>query len=493
MKHTSIFLGLTFWIIGNAFSQNEMIGYQLSQSSWSGSPRAMGVGDAFGALGADIASSQINPAGLAQFRKSEFSFSLNYLGQKNTSKYLNTSKNDNSSNLSLSNGSIVLSSQKRRNSSWKNFNLGLSYNQNNRLNRRIRYEGINNRSSYTEAVALLANQIGIATGDSIYGPKEGFDEFADMFWFGYLIDPHPNGGYLGTTDSNFRNIEQRNSINQRGKNSQFNASFSGNYNNQILFGAGINFFFSDFNESNLFTELNDFELRNQNTWDLYDFSRSYAYSATGIGLNLGLIALPSDHIRIGLAFQTPKYLTINETFSDDLSVQFFSSSRNALRFFTKEFTNSYRLVTPSKTTFSFAYLFGKMGFLSADVETIDYPSMQFSNDELNLDPVNDFLQGNFRSVVNFRVGGEYVLGKLQLRGGYGRLQSPNKEAKSFSEGTENYTVGIGLKDKKMSIELAYLYQIVTDAYSPYSTDTHTPVARNRTFNRNLILGAKFRF
>ena len=165
----------SFFLFFFSSAQTELIGYQLSQPSWSGSPRAMGAGDAFGALGADIASAQINPAGLAQFKKSEYSFSLGYKSQKNTSTYFNNSKVDNSSDLYLSNLSMVFSQKKRRKTGWQNFNLGLSYNQNNNFQRKIRYEGINNESSYTEAVAELANVIGIATGDSLNGLQNGFD------------------------------------------------------------------------------------------------------------------------------------------------------------------------------------------------------------------------------------------------------------------------------------------------------------------------------
>ncbi|PDH52225.1 MAG: hypothetical protein CNE98_05650 [Bacteroidetes bacterium MED-G17] len=490
-KHVIGLLHVFLFFFSSA--QTELIGYQLSQPSWSGSPRAMGAGDAFGALGADIASAQINPAGLAQFKKSEYSFSLGYKSQKNTSTYFNNSKVDNSSDLYLSNLSMVFSQKKRRKTGWQNFNLGLSYNQNNNFQRKIRYEGINNESSYTEAVAELANVIGIATGDSLNGLQNGFDEYADMFWFAYLIDPHPSGegGYIGTIDPNYRRLEQRNTLNQSGKNSQFNISFSGNFDNQILFGAGLGLFTSNFDETNQFTELNDFDLKSQNTWDLFDFRRSFSYQAAGFGLNLGLIVLPFENVRAGLSLQTPKFMTINENFSDRLNVQYFMQS--ARNYFTKDFSNNYRLTTPAKTTLSFAYLFDKKGFLSADIEMIDYSTMSFSSSDQNLDAVNDFLTNNFRSTVNVRFGGEYVLNKIQLRGGYGRLQSPNKKTNSTTEGTDNFTIGVGLKDRRTSIEIAYLYQIVRDAYSPYSTANQRPFTVNKTTNKNLVLGMKFRF
>ena len=184
-------------------------------------------------------------------------------------------------------------------------------------------------------------------------------------------------------------------------------------------------------------------------------------------------------------------MTINENFSDRLNVQYFMQS--ARNYFTKDFSNNYRLTTPAKTTLSFAYLFDKKGFLSADIEMIDYSTMSFSSSDQNLDAVNDFLTNNFRSTVNVRFGGEYVLNKIQLRGGYGRLQSPNKKTNSTTEGTDNFTIGVGLKDRRTSIEIAYLYQIVRDAYSPYSTANQRPFTVNKTTNKNLVLGMKFRF
>lgn len=55
-------------------SQGIIDAYRLSSNQISGTARAAGMGNAFGALGGDFTSLSINPAGIAVYRSNEFVF-----------------------------------------------------------------------------------------------------------------------------------------------------------------------------------------------------------------------------------------------------------------------------------------------------------------------------------------------------------------------------------------------------------------------------------
>ena len=73
-------------------SQNEEDALRLSNLHFGGTARYISVGGAFGSLGADISVLSINPAGMARFKKSEFSFSPN-VTLSGSSSYLDSASN----------------------------------------------------------------------------------------------------------------------------------------------------------------------------------------------------------------------------------------------------------------------------------------------------------------------------------------------------------------------------------------------------------------
>ena len=62
-------------LVVNSFAQSESDVMRYSFGAPIGTARTTGMGGAFGAVGADLFSSVINPAGIGVYRKSEFVFS----------------------------------------------------------------------------------------------------------------------------------------------------------------------------------------------------------------------------------------------------------------------------------------------------------------------------------------------------------------------------------------------------------------------------------
>ncbi len=63
MKRLAIVCASTLLIAGDVWAQGEIDAYRYSQTEVTGTARSMSMGGAFGALGGDISSIAINPAG----------------------------------------------------------------------------------------------------------------------------------------------------------------------------------------------------------------------------------------------------------------------------------------------------------------------------------------------------------------------------------------------------------------------------------------------
>jgi len=63
---------------------------RLSIHNYNSTARFSGVSGAFSALGADVSIASINPAGIAEFRKSEITLTLNSFNTNNSSELLDS-------------------------------------------------------------------------------------------------------------------------------------------------------------------------------------------------------------------------------------------------------------------------------------------------------------------------------------------------------------------------------------------------------------------
>ena len=96
-------------------AQNEMQALRYSQYNPFGTARFAAQGGAIGALGGDLSSVVVNPAGLGFYRSSEFSFSPSFYWANTTSSFMGSSMDD--SQLKFNVGSIGMVSAKTSNKS----------------------------------------------------------------------------------------------------------------------------------------------------------------------------------------------------------------------------------------------------------------------------------------------------------------------------------------------------------------------------------------
>jgi len=140
MKLRLHYLILALLPTGLLWSQSIEDVRRISQTTYLGSTRYLSAGGAFTSLGNDFTASHQNPAGLAVFRRSEFSISMGALNSSSTSVYYKTNINDDKGGFVLGNVGFVISFPEQ--DEWK-WNMGVSYNRNADYRNRLTARGNN--------------------------------------------------------------------------------------------------------------------------------------------------------------------------------------------------------------------------------------------------------------------------------------------------------------------------------------------------------------
>ena len=83
MKRIGIIMSVLALCGGTAFSQSQLDAFKYSQTELNGTARYLGMGGAFGALGGDLSSINVNPAGSAIFSNNQLTISLSTFNIKN--------------------------------------------------------------------------------------------------------------------------------------------------------------------------------------------------------------------------------------------------------------------------------------------------------------------------------------------------------------------------------------------------------------------------
>jgi long-subunit fatty acid transport protein len=228
----------------------------------------------------------------------------------------------------------------------------------------------------------------------------------------------------------------------------------------------------------------------------FTYSDYFEDKGTGFTFKIGAIYKPVETVRIGFAFHTPTWYHIDEYFTQNITSNFtdgghYDYSVEPLRF-------EYALATPYRLLGGVAVQIGKMAFLSADYEFVDYSQAHFSQtgDGYNYSEKNSNIKNSLKSASNIRAGGELRITKLYFRGGYGYY------GKAFNPGEDNadldytsFTGGIGFREQNISVDFGYTNLRYSQKYVLYPLpDNFDPAIANLSTAKNmftLTFGYKF--
>jgi len=150
MKKLNIILVLLLAAI-TTIGQNSVDVLRYSQFYNGGTARYMSMGGAFAALGADFSTLSSNPAGIAIYKKSEFTFTPAIYFSKSASNTNNFEGRGNKDNLNINNfGLVMVQNMNEDNDGWKSFQFGVGLNRRNNFNREVNI--VNHNMVYIQVI-----------------------------------------------------------------------------------------------------------------------------------------------------------------------------------------------------------------------------------------------------------------------------------------------------------------------------------------------------
>ena len=381
-----IFLLIAVISINALQAQESRDALRYSQENLNGTARFRAMSGAFGALGGDLSSINVNPAGSVVFSNNQMGFTLSNLSNSNKATYFNdtSTEKDNSTDLNQAGGVFVFKNLDKS-SDWKKFSFAINYENANNLNNTIYSAGTNPTNSIANYFLAYANGVPLnVVENSSYDQLGHGAQQAFLGYQAYIINPlnnNPNNLNYTSNVPASGNYYQENSITTKGYNGKLSFNAATSYKDKIYFGLNLNSHFVDFRQSSRFYEDNNAPLTNNYTVSRVQFDNDLYTYGTGFSFQLGTIAKVTKQLRLGIAFESPTWLRLNDEFSQKLiGVSANTTEELAPDVVDPKVINyyePYKLQTPSKWTGSMAYIFGKKGLISFDYAIKDYSSTQF--------------------------------------------------------------------------------------------------------------------
>lgn len=472
---------------------------RFSQTNYGSTARFKAMGNAQIGVGGDMSSISGNPAGLGLFTKSEFSFTPEFNQANTKATYLGQKDNTDKGQLNLNQIGLVFFSPvyKQKGQDTKtglvSMVFGLGYNRNNDFSMESNFGGANKSSSIADYFAEIAS--GIPTNLAEHSLER-------IAYDNYLISyDQPSGTYFPETfaDANQSNLQRRNEI-RTGSVSEFNFSAAANISNQVYIGASIGLVDIRYNSDAQFTESGKAReyLNDELTGKIIDyklmFNTNQVTRGSGVNGRLGVIFKPVDGLRLGATFQTPTWLVIDDSTTEQLDNR--GTVRGTSDSYTYDFT--YNLRTPLKGSLGASYVIAGQALITADVDFIDYASTRFSSSNggsnQTISANNLEVRNSLKSAINYRAGLEYKIDVLSLRAGYGLNGSPHKGDDNGTFDTKIYSGGLGYRASNYFLDLTYQRVENDSNFSPYTLSNG--IEPNANFNNtknNVFLTFGLRF
>jgi long-subunit fatty acid transport protein len=504
MRFLTVFITLSAFTIGGAFAQSGYFedAFRFSRMIPSGSARIMGIGGTQYSLGGDVSNIVGNPAGLGFFRSSEASVSLGYSDWAVNTQYLGQIGSYNTPNFHLPNMSYVVANPKNNleRKAFKGGAFGISFQ---------RIANFNTEYGYFSDLQGESSIIDFYLQDAFGIPENQIENFGitGLAYKTYQINPvafdeqgnpiqNPN-----SYDSFVLGLPfQDENITQEGSSNQISFSYGANFNHKFFVGGGVGIRSLSFSSFKTYNELFiDQPLINSS------LRESLLINGVGFNVNLGLIYKPIDNLNLGFNFQSPTWFALDEEFEAGMTANynnyFFEQENVTLgsEEAVSDFVISrYGLNTPLKIGGGATFFIGKNGFISADIDWVDYSAGRISSNDFDEGPDNRVINDLYTSTINYRVGGEARINNFRFRAGYAYFGDPFSNPQGFDQSTQQLSGGLGVRIKSLSIDFALVNQKFDRLYSSYQVldengNNFGPVTRleNKITSGILTLGINF--
>jgi len=487
----------------------------FSQEHNSGTARFKGLGNAKTALGGDISSITGNPAGLGFFGQSDISITAGYNNARNQGSFFGSNATRNKGRFNIDNAGAVFHFPKNEGyQGWQNFNIGINYENTNTFNNNVRYEGVNPNNTIVSAYSDEIEANGSAGFANDLRDLKLIERFSPN-----------NSGYFPITNET-GDKTQISDVLTSGFSSRSAIAFGGNYNNKFYIGGTIGVSRFRYENSSQFSEYgwtknaaaispdnpdSDFlDPSNEDNNYLvanYELLDDYYQVTEGAGFDfkIGAIYKPSVDWNLGATITSPTWYTIDDYNDSYIGVDYFDNEDATTSFDSRnvEYQNptyTYRQITPWKFALGVSKFFGR-GLVTADAEYIDYSTIKRrtiqGRNTVQEGIWADAVKDAYQSVVNFRIGGEYLFtNAISGRAGFNYFGNPYRDADNTQY---SGSLGLGAKlSNTLYLDLAVVHLVNDYKVRPYSIDenfwnTPNPTAdiKHQRTTAVLTFGAKF--
>lgn len=492
-----LFAGFTF---SAAQSQEIIDAVRYAQDNLSGTARFRAMGGAFGALGGDLSSINVNPAGSAVFSNNQITLTLGSFDSKNNSNYYGTatSASDNSFDINQTGGVFVFKNRDS-NSNWKKFSFSINYENTNNFDNSVFSAGTNPTNSVDNYFLSYANGVPLnVLKNSSYGELDNGGQQAFLGYQAYVInsadDTNPNNTQYVSNVTPGGNYYQENGIYSDGYNGKLSFNAATSYKDQLFVGINLNSHFADFYQSTRFYESNTNPLSTDYTVRRLSFDNDLYTNGTGFSFQIGAIAKVTNEVRFGLAYESPTWYNLSDEFSQNIV----AVSKNISGELLPDEVNPnivnyyapYKLQTPDKFTGSFAYVFGKTGLISVDYSIKNYGNTKFQpENDVYFRDLNSEMNNILNTSGEVRIGAEYKIKEWSLRGGYRFEESPYKNTAVVGD-LNSFSGGLGYNFGAFKIDFAYAYA-ERNSQQGFFSQGFTDGARINTTNNNVSMTLLF--
>lgn len=498
---------------------------QLSRTHLFGTARAMGMGGAFTSLGADLTSMALNPAGLGMYRGGEFSLTplvtVAHASTDGTSSW----QSNNRVRFAFANVGVALNIYESGSRKLTSLTLGLGLNRVADFNNRYSFssESLFDPASgaYMPTIGDIftqqLNSWGVRPNSSnqllmpdlhpsVWPAALGYD--------GYMVDYFPDGGAnpwgvarIGGNASVLHSMDVVNS----GSINEFDISLGGNISNIVYFGATVGIQsvykrtamtyqeeYGYFNTNGVAQSLN----RTDGTWqnlteqlEMMNLYQRMTIDGSGVNFKLGVVVRPVKGLRVGVAFHTPTYYSLDYSYragitTNILKTEDIASGKSPVQGVqagndsptaSNEGPDSWNYTSPARLMLGASYTFGNFAIVSVDYERDWYNSIRVKGvpryNSLSSEDYKSEIRDCFQATNTLRAGVEVKplpFLAVRLGGGYtgSMLKDRTRYANQVNGGmpvtceSRYVSAGLGLIFSR-SVSLDIAYQNVADKLSSY--------------------------
>lgn len=455
---------------------------RLSEPGIGANARTIGMGNAYSAVADDFSAVFANPAGLGLVKRFELSTGFDFNKFNNNTTFLNTSTDFSQNKANFSQLGFVYPLPTIKGS--LSFAAGLTKQKD--FNKVIKYSAFNGYN--TSMIQDLTGKI---------------DDIPYQLGLSYPVYNNQNQ-YLYDETVIAGKLNQSAEIIQSGSLNKYSFAGAVEFAQNLFVGLSFNILGGTFNQTKDYYE-DDTQDFYDNTIETYPgdpTTRSFEYfnlkdeidwELSGYSLNMGLLYLYKDRVRVGLNIKFPDVITVKEKYTVDASAKF----GNKVYFIDEPVISKieYEVTTPFEFTTGLSYT-AYNWIISAQATLIDYSQAEFSDGftETSRMTKNSVIKSDLVDVINYNIGAEYnfVPLNLRVRAGYMQMPSPYKSDSDASFNKKFYTFGLGyLLEQAVAIDAAYVYGTWNDIGYAYTTD-NIGYSQKIKYN-NFILTVSYRF